>query len=210
MDSEHDFIPIRLLQHYRFCQRQCALLALDTVWAHNALTVAGALLHERVNKPIQFIHGNTEYIHSLRVHSYRYGLTGVCDVVLRCTGPTESCIMPIEYKVGMPKRDLSDSVQLCAQALCLEEMLNCSIRHAALFYGRIRRRLTVELDDTLRQQTLETIAAVRTLIESQHLPAAQYAPKCRSCSLYDLCQPKAANSRRVNAYLKRLFHPPEL
>lgn len=207
MYSEQDFIWINLLQHYRFCPRQCALIAIEDAWRDNSLTIGGMLLHEKVDEPETTVVGDVERITSLRIHSYRYGLTGKCDVVERRRTTSGIEIVPVEYKAGMPKKDLSDNIQLCAQALCLEEMLDCTIDRGEFFYGKIRRRVPVQIDQTLRTLTIETIAAVRQLIETQHLPPADYAPKCRSCSLRELCQPKASNSRRVRFYLQRLFNP---
>jgi CRISPR-associated exonuclease Cas4 len=207
MYADDELIPINLLQHYVFCPRQCGLIAIDNLWRDNPLTVGGTLLHERVDTPSSEHTGDIERITALRVHSHTHGLTGKCDVVERIRTSVGVEIIPVEYKAGEPKHDLSDSIQLCAQALCLEEMLQCRIERGAFFYGKIRRRQYIQLDDQLRSRTLETIAAVRTMIAQQAVPPASYAPKCRNCSLIDLCQPKASNFTRAQRYLHELFHP---
>ncbi|MCS7001051.1 MAG: CRISPR-associated protein Cas4 [Bacteroidota bacterium] len=209
MYSEEDFLPINLLQHYVFCPRQCGLIAVECLWRENALTIGGKLLHEHVDRADTEWSGDVERISGLRIHSYRYGLTGKCDLVERRHTPHGIVVTPIEYKAGEPKPDLSDSIQLCAQALCLEEMMHCTIPQGMFFYGKIRRRVALELTDELRQRTIETITAVRQMVDSFTVPPAEYAPKCRSCSLVDLCQPKAANRQRVQSYLCSLFHSVE-
>ena len=115
--------------------------------------------------------------------------------------------MPVEFKSGEPKDDISDKVQLCAQVFCLEEMLSTKIKKGAFFYGKIRRRDIVEIDDGLRSQTGSIIASVREIISSKKVPTAEYTSKCRNCSLLDICQPKAMNNRKLNNYIKELYTP---
>ncbi len=207
MYCDDELIPINLLQHYAFCPRQCGLIAIENLWQDNVLTIGGSLLHESVDSPETESIGDCERITALRIHSYRYGLTGKCDVVeLRHTAHGLQCL-PVEFKAGQPKHNDIDCIQLCAQALCLEEMLACRIEHGAFFYGKVRRRVTVHLDERLRQQTTEMIAAVRQLVESMTVPPAEFAPKCNNCSLISLCQPKASNAARVRRYIHDLFHP---
>ncbi len=208
MYSEDELLPINLLQHWRFCQRQCGLLALDNIWQDNVLTTSGMLFHEVVHRPDEECDDGLHIVRGMRIASFRYGITGICDVVEIDDDSGNRNILPIEYKVGAPKRDRSDDVQLCAQALCLEEMMDCTIRHGAFFYGKTRRRLLIELDDALRAETLETIAAVRAMLQSGQLPPARYEPKCLSCSLLDLCQPKAQNTKRLERYMHELYNPP--
>ena len=114
--------------------------------------------------------------------------------------------MPVELKSGEPKEDVSDKVQLCAQALCLEEMMNTQVRRGAFFYGKIRRRVQVELDDELRKQTEEIIAAVHEIVSQKKVPPAKYSEKCRNCSLEDACMPKAMNERKLKQYIKELYN----
>lgn len=205
MYSEDDFIQLSALQHYVFCPRQCALIHVDDVWRDNVLTVRGNILHEKVDTDTYETRGALKTVRALKIHSFRLGLAGKCDVVefRESKGGVE--ILPVEFKAGQPKHDVSDEVQLCAQALCLEEMLTTAVRRGAFFYGKIRRRVQVELTDSLRSQTEEIIAAVHAIVERKVVPQAAYAPKCRSCSLEDVCQPKAMNERKLRAYIKALY-----
>lgn len=210
MFVEDDFIAISALQHYMFCPRQCGLIHVDDVWQDNALTARGELLHEKVDTDTYETRGTLKTVRGLRVHSSRLGIVGRADVVefrqpKSPDGPDE--VIPVEFKAGKPKKDATDKVQLCAQALCLEEMLHSTVSRGALFYGRIRRREQVEIDNALRSQTETVIRAVRTIVTTQKLPAARYASKCRSCSLESVCQPKAMNGRRIETYIKALYTP---
>jgi CRISPR-associated exonuclease Cas4 len=208
MYNEDEFIQINILQHYIFCDRQCALIAVDDVWTDNVYTVRGNILHEKVDTDTYETRGDVKTVRGLRIHSYRLGLTGKTDVVefrKNRTNTDSHHVSPVEFKVGKPKRDLSDEVQLCAQALCLEEMLKIKITSGAFFYGRIRRRIHVEIDEQLRTKTEEVIAAVHDIVSRKHVPQARYMPKCRKCSLIGICQPKAMNKRKLTNYLKGLY-----
>jgi CRISPR-associated exonuclease Cas4 len=247
MYSEDDFIHIGALQHYVFCPRQCALIHVEDAWRENVYTVRGDILHEKAHSDTYETRGTLKTVRGLRIHSYRLGIVGRCDVVefraptkvaftheitptfrsgtltahqhaalaLRRESNTE--ILPVEFKAGKPKEDISDKVQLCAQALCLEEMLNTTVKRGAFFYGRIRRRLLVEIDEELRKQTEDIIAAVHDLVSRKRVPtldellvrsglsATKYMEKCGRCSLYDVCQPRAMNERRLGQYVKELY-----
>jgi CRISPR-associated exonuclease Cas4 len=210
MYTEDDFIQLSSLQHYVFCPRQCALIHVEDVWRDNVLTVRGEILHEKVDTDTYESRGAVKTVRGLRIHSYRLGIAGRCDVLefYRSGGAGQSFrIVPVEFKSGKPKNDISDKVQLCAQALCLEEMLNVHVAGGAFFYGRIRRRVSVEFDEGLRRQTEQIIVAVHDIVSNRAVPAAQYMPKCRSCSLIDICQPKAMNDRRLSRYVKELYAP---
>lgn len=220
MYTEDEFIQISALQHYVFCPRQCALIHVEDVWRENVYTTRGSILHQKVDADTYETRGTLRTVRGLRIHSYRLGIVGRCDVV-EFRAPTKVTnhdqaekkvtinqeIMPVEFKSGQPKDDISDKVQLCAQALCLEEMLNTSVRRGAFFYGRIRRRVQIDIDEQLRKQTEELIAAVHDLIHRQHVPGARYMEKCRRCSLEDICQPKAMNQRKLHSYLNTLYQP---
>lgn len=119
--------------------------------------------------------------------------------------PKRKEVLPVEFKAGEPKEDISDKVQLCAQVFCLEEMLNTQISKAAFFYGKIRRRNVVEIDAEIRKQTGEVISKVRGIVSSKIVPLAEYSAKCRNCSLIDICQPKAMNKKKLNNYMKELY-----
>lgn len=205
MFAENDFILISALQHYVYCPRQCALIHVEDVWNENLFTVRGNILHEKVDTDSYESRGTLKSIRGLRIHSFRLGIVGRCDVVeFRQTKNGED-ILPVEFKSGKPKENISDKVQLCAQVFCLEEMLNTKVLKAALFYGKIRRRNLIDIDDELRQQTENIINSVREIVTKKIIPGAAYEAKCRNCSLQSICQPKAMNKRRLQKYIKELY-----
>ena len=205
MFTEDDFIMISALQHYIFCPRQCGLIHVDDVWQENLFTVRGEILHEKVDTDTYETRGDVKTVRGLRIHSCKFGLVGRCDVVEFRETKSGKVAMPVEFKAGQPKEDISDKVQLCAQVLCLEEMLNTKISKAAFFYGKIRRRNILEIDDELRKQTEEIIASVREIVAKKIVPHAEYSSKCRNCSLINICQPKAMNKRKLQNYMKELY-----
>ncbi len=205
MYTEDDFIMISALQHYVYCPRQCGLIHVDDVWQENLFTTRGNILHEKVDTDTYETRGNIKIVRGLRIHSFKYGIVGRCDVVEFHENKIEKSILPVEFKSGKPKEDLSDKVQLCAQVLCLEEMLSTKITEGAFFYEKIRRRNTVEIDNEIRKQTESIINSVREIISSKKIPLAEYAAKCRNCSLQPVCQPKAMNSRKLKIYIKGLY-----
>jgi CRISPR-associated exonuclease Cas4 len=224
MFTEDNFIHISALQHYVFCPRQCALIHVEDAWKDNLFTIRGELLHERVDTDTYESRGTVKTVRGLRIHSFRLGIVGRCDVVefhrsktkvtfsragseKKVTFNMEYEVLPVEFKSGKPKEDISDKVQLCAQALCLEEMLNAQVKQGAFFYGRIRRRVFVAIDDSLREQTEGIIANVHDLIGRKMIPAAKYMQKCKRCSLEEICQPKAMNDRRLRTYMGALYNP---
>ena len=156
MFTEDDFIPISALQHYIFCPRQCALIHVEGAWQENLFTARGAILHEKVDTDTYETRGTLRTVRGLRIHSQRLGIVGRADVVEfrapAVAGRPEE-VMPVEFKAGEPKEDISDKVQLCAQAMCLEEMLQVKIAEGGFFYGKIRRRERVVIDESLREQT---------------------------------------------------------
>jgi CRISPR-associated exonuclease Cas4 len=210
MFTEEDFIQLSALQHYVFCPRQCALIHVEDVWHENVFTTRGSILHEKVDTDTYETRGTLKTVRGLRIHSTRLGIVGRADVVeFRKSNNADGSpdVMPVEFKAGQPKEDVSDKVQLCAQALCLEEMMNTQVKCGAFFYGKIRRRVQVEIDDRLRKQTEEIIAAVHEIVSQKKLPAARYEKKCRNCSLLDICMPKAMNERKLQKYIETLYQP---
>jgi len=205
MYNEEDFIMISALQHYVYCPRQCGLIHVDDVWQENLFTTRGNILHEKVDTDTYETRGNVKTVRGLRIHSFKYGIVGRCDVVEFHENHKGKSVLPVEFKSGKPKDDLSDKVQLCAQILCLEEMLNTKITQGAFFYGKIRRRNVVEIDNDLRTQTENIINSVREIVSSKNVPHAEYAAKCRNCSLQSVCQPKAMNKRKLKNYIKGLY-----
>lgn len=205
MHTEDDLIMLSALQHYIFCPRQCALIHIEQVWTENVFTAEGRLMHDRAHDGGSEMRDGVRIDRGLALRSLRLGLSGNADVVEFHRQPDGSWVsFPVEYKRGKPKADDCDTVQLCAQALCLEEMLNVAIPSGALFYGKTRRRLDVTFDEWLREKTERTVENVRVLIESGKTPEAVYAKRCDSCSLVAQCLPKTMGRRRsVKQYLAK-------
>ena len=219
MFTEDDLLPLSALQHLRFCERQCALIHVEGLWAENRLTVEGSHLHRKVHEGPDEARRDVRTVRGMPLRSLRLGLVGQADAVefhrregepeeppgVRLEGaPGEWLPFPVEYKRGRPKRDGSDELQLCAQALCLEEMLSVPVPRGALFYGETRRRRDVEIGAELRADTEATAARLHELIASGVTPRAAREPKCDSCSLLHLCLPEALRPGRSAAgYLAR-------
>lgn len=203
--EQENLIQLSALQHYIFCPRQCALIHIEQVWTENIFTAEGRLMHERAHEGGNEVRGDVRTDRGLAIRSLRLGLSGIADVVEFHRQTDGSWLpFPVEYKLGKPKADDCDTVQLCAQAMCLEEMLNIAIPAGALFYGKTRRRLDVVFDARLRDKTEETARAVRALLESGITPEPVYAKKCDSCSLIAQCLPKTMGKHRsVKRYLAR-------
>jgi CRISPR-associated exonuclease Cas4 len=211
--SEDDLLPISALQHLAFCERQCALIHIEQQWAGNRLTVEGDLLHQRVHERETEGRPGLVIARGLRLHSRRLGLSGQADVVEFHSSADGARLdgregrwraYPVEYKRGRPKPDRTDEVQLCAQALCLEEMLATNIGAGAIFYGQPRRRREVAIESGLRAETERLAAQLHQLFESRRTPAAVYEAKCRNCSLLTLCMPEAVTRpTSVAAYIAR-------
>jgi CRISPR-associated exonuclease Cas4 len=187
-------IPISALQHWLYCPRQCALIHNEQVWAENRFTAEGQLLHKKANEGPDEHRTAGSILRHLSVSSEKHGITGICDIVEKSR---DGRYTPVEYKRGKPKAHRADEVQVCAQALCLEEMFSTFIPTALIFYGTTRRRTEVRLDDCLRALTLSTIAAVREMKATGLTPTAEYdSRRCDACSLIDLCQPRALRLKR--------------
>ena len=205
--SEEDFIMVSALQHYSFCPRQCALIHIEKVWDENRATAEGRIMHERVHEQNRETRGNVRVEYGLPLRSLRLGLVGKADVVEFHRRDKQTWQpFPVEYKRGKPKLDHCDIIQLCAQAMCLEEMLSVSIPSGAIFYGRTRRRLDVTFGDSLRRETEEIAQKTHQLIASGKTPPPIYKKRCESCSLMGECLPKAIGKRPlVTSYLKRMI-----
>ncbi|MDO9139242.1 MAG: CRISPR-associated protein Cas4 [Methylobacter sp.] len=188
------FEPIFLsrLQHYLFCPRQFALIELEDIWTENQWTAEGQVLHQKVNQPDHEKRGSIRTAWALRLANAELGIEGVADVVeYHKQADGTEIPYPIEYKRGKPKTHRADEVQLCAQALCLEDMHGVAVPEGALFYGEVRRRHPVIFDAELRDLTAQTILACRTIVQTKATPKAVYkAKKCKACSLIDPCHPK--------------------
>ena len=197
--AEDALVPISALQHYLFCPRQCALIHVEGLWSENAATAAGRILHERVDAGRPATRAGVRIARGLALRSFALGVVGKADVVeFRGTGPSAPPF-PVEYKRGRPKAHRADEVQLCAQAICLEEMFGVDVPSGALFYGTTRRRLDVQFDSELRRLTAEVAMATRDMIRAGTTPTPVYRPAaCNNCSLLSICCPK------------RLEHPPSV
>jgi len=202
-----DLIQLSALQHFVFCERQCALIHIEQVWAENRLTAEGRVIHERVHEENRESRGNIRIQRGVSLRSLRLGLVGKADLVeFHRTLDGSWRPFPIEYKRGKPKPDHSDMVQLCAQALCLEEMMDVQIPIGALFYGRTCHRSEVRFDAGLRRETEDIVGRVRSLIATGKTPKAVYEKRCNNCSIVALCLPKAMQKKRpVASYMKRIM-----
>ncbi len=185
---EDELVPISALQHMLYCDRQCALIHIEQQWAENLFTAEGHVLHERADKGGEEGRRGVRIARSVAIRSRRLGVSGIADVVeIREHDGTP---YPVEYKRGRPKSHRADEVQLCAQAMCLEEMLTRPVQEGALFYGRNRRRQIVSFDHELRTLTEQVASDTRRLIAAGQTPVPVYEPrKCRACSLEGICQP---------------------
>lgn len=194
MFTEDQLLPLSALQHLLFCPRQTALIHLEQAWAENRFTAEGKVLHKKAHDGHDESRPGIRVTRSLPVASPILGVSGQCDIV---EFHQNGAIVPVEYKRGKPKSHRADEVQLCAQALCLEHMLQIQIDQGFLFYGKRKRRTPVAFDGPLRSLTADTAAALHALIASRVTPPAEYHPqKCDSCSLIDHCQPKAFRLKR--------------
>jgi len=194
MFDEDHLLPLSALQHWLYCPRQCGLIHLEQVWAENKFTAQGQVLHHKAHEGEDESKGGVRITRSLAVRSSVLGISGQCDIV---EFHPDGRVVPVEYKRGKPKTHRADEVQLCAQAMCLEEMLSVAISNGCLFYGENRRRTVVEFASDLRQLVTETSAALHAMIDSRETPLAEYlARRCDACSLIELCQPKAMRFKR--------------
>ena len=188
--TEDDLIQLSSLQHFMFCERQCALIHIEQLWSENLFTAEGRIMHDKADSNKFESRGNVRIDYSVPLRSLRLGLVGKADVVEFHKHGDMWIPFPVEYKRGKPKMDDSDKVQLCAQAICLEEMMKVEIPEGALFYGQTRRREEVVFDEKLRRETDETAKKVHELIDSGITPKAEYSAKCKKCSLLNLSLPK--------------------
>ena len=215
MFAEDDLLPLSGLQHMAFCERQWALIHIEQQWEENPLTAEGRVLHDRVHESGSESRKTLVVVRGLPLHSFRLGISGQADAVefraaaLGDAGgvslegkPGRWVPSPVEYKRGKPKKQICDLVQVCAQALCLEEMFEISIPAGALFYATPRRRLEVLFTPELRAQTERLCARMQILYARRETPAPVYTKGCENCSLKNICLPRTlAEPRDVWAYL---------
>ena len=210
---EEDYRMISELQHFAFCRRQWALIHLEQQWNDNLLTVEGELMHKRVHDESQSkLVGDVLTIRGMRVVSHALKCAGICDAVEFTPSPNGihlqgrdgkwSC-KPVEYKHGKPKIGQEDSLQLCAQAICLEEMLCCHIPKGDIFYAQPHRRTEIELNDPLRKQVVSMLAEMNEYYVRAYTPTAKRSKACSSCSLKDICLPELEATESVQDYISR-------
>ena len=210
--SQEEYLQLSGLQHFAFCRRQWALIHIEQLWKENLRTVEGQLLHRRAHDESQRERrGNLLILRGLAIQSPTLGVSGVCDVVEFHASPQGVPIhgeeglwlpYPIEYKRGKPKSNQADELQLCAQAMCLEEMLCCSIQEGALFYGETKRRTVVSFDSALREQVVSLLQEMHQLYRRGYTPKCKPTKSCNACSLKELCLPKLMKKQNVSAYLR--------
>jgi len=222
--TENELLPISGLQHLIFCERQAALIHLERQWADDSRTVDGEFRHKTVHEtaPRRERRGTTIVVRGLLLQSMELGIAGIADVVefhkSTCSGigsPTTKLPgakgfwspFPVEYKRGRPKAHSADEVQLCAQAFCIEEMLDVEVPEGALFYGKEQRRVSVEFDEGLRKKTIKAAERFHEIIKSGNTPPATKSKKCNLCSLKGLCMPGVVARRRsAKRYLSASLH----
>jgi CRISPR-associated exonuclease Cas4 len=205
--EEDESIPISALNQYCYCPRRCALIHIEQMWDENRATAEGRIMHEKVHEQDRESRGNVRIEYGLPLRSLRLGLIGKADVVeFRRINKDTWQPFPVEYKRGKPKVDHCDMVQICAQAMCLEEMLNVSVPSGAIFYGRTRRRSDVTFDNILRKETEDAAKQAHELIASGITPPPVYEKRCKSCSLVGECLPKTMGKKpSVKRYLARMI-----
>ena len=210
---EESFLRLSGLQHFKFCRRPWALIHIENQWAENYRTTDCAILHERAHdKDLTECRGDLLITRDMRIFSQSLGVSGACDVVEFHSGSTGIPLdgrcglwqpYPVEYKRGRPKQDTADALQLCGQAMCLEEMLCCEIPVGALYYGETRRRTEVIFAPELRQEVRSLIDEMHALYERGRTPKVKPTKSCNACSLKELCLPKLMRKPSVADYLRK-------
>lgn len=218
IDFSEDLLPLSGLQHFAFCRRQWALIHLEQQWQENLRTVEGGLLHRRAHdEAARERRSDTLILRGLQVVSHQLGLSGQCDVVEFHAAPKGVPLQgeeglwqpyPVEYKRGKPKSHQADELQLCAQAMCLEEMLCCDIPKGALYFGEIRRRVEVEFTEELRQEVRDCLTEMHELYRRGHTPKVKPTKSCNACSLKEVCLPKLMRTTSVKTYLQKSLEEP--
>ena len=210
---EEEFLQLSGIQHFKFCRRRWALIHLEQQWAENHRTVDGELMHSNAHDAdFRESRGDLIITRGVSIFSPTLGVSGQCDVLEYRRGDTGIPIrgkeglwqpFPVEYKRGSPREDTGDALQLCGQAMCLEEMLCCAIPEGALYYGEIRRRVPVAFTEELREEVRQMLAQMHDLYHRGHTPKVKPTKSCNACSLKELCLPKLMKSRSVSDYLKK-------
>lgn len=205
-EESRDLFPLSWLSQYGYCQRRCCLLALEQIWQENEYTAAGRIQHKRVHTARTEQRGCVLHIFEMPVFSHGLGVNGLCDCVEAHPssagvpipyGEGRYIFYPVEYKHGVVRDEEEYHLQLCAQAICLEERFGVQIPAGAIFFVDAHRRDEVLLSTELREKTWETAREISDMIENQKMIPAFYSAKCKKCSLRDVCQPKIKRSSRL-------------
>lgn len=210
--AERGILMLSGLQHFAYCRRQWALIHVEQQWQENLHTAEGQVFHRRAHDEEQTeVRGDTIIVRGMRVQSERLGISGICDVVEFTRSPDGIALAgregryqvhPVEYKKGAPKEHQADELQLCAQAMCLEEMLLCRIDEGSLFYGEPRRRTRVTFSPELRAQAEQMLGEMHQLDERGHTPRVKRHKGCSACSLKEICLPGMDRVPAASAYLR--------
>ncbi len=201
------------IKHYQFCRRRWALVHIEQQWRENALTIEGHHLHERVHdKEFTEMRGSVLLSRAMPVRSESLHITGECDLVELYRDPSGVPIhgregtwrlFPVEYKRGKPDSRGADEMQLCAQALCLEEMFVTEIPEGALYYASLHQRRAVIFSADLRQKVKDAVGDMHRLMQRGHTPRAKWTRACKSCSLVEICQPELVKGLSASEYVRR-------
>lgn len=213
--EESELLLLSGIQHFLFCERQWALIHIEQEWQENVLTIEGSHLHDKADDPfIREKRKDVLYVRGLPVHSLRLGLTGICDVVEFHQDPDGVTLqnevgtylpLPVEYKRGRPKKDLSDISQLVAQAICLEDMLYCTVSRGDLYYHETRHRVAVDITEDLKNNVRNIAQRMHEYYQRRHTPRVNTGEHCQSCSLRHICLPELLTKESVARYMKRML-----
>ncbi|MCM1100268.1 MAG: CRISPR-associated protein Cas4 [Clostridium sp.] len=204
-DESRELFPLSWLSQYGYCKRRCSLLALEQIWQENEYTAAGRIQHKRVHTARTEQRGEVINIYEMPVFSRRLGVSGFCDCVEARLSPSGVSVpygegkytfFPVEYKHGIVRDEEEYHLQLCAQAICLEERFGTQVQKGAIFFIDAHRRDEVVLTEELRAKTWETAKEISKMIEDQKLISAVYGAKCKKCSLQEVCRPRIVKSSR--------------
>ncbi len=212
MYEEDDYLMLSGLQHFAYCRRQWALIHIEQQWAENERTIDGQLFHKKAHDAgFTEKRGDMLITRGLHIKSAELGVSGICDVVEFHRSEQGITLFsfegrwqpyPVEYKKGEPKENNADELQLCAQAMCLEEMLLCDIPEGSLFYGQNRRRTHVEFTKELREQVKSMLTEMHDLWEKGYTPKVKPKKDCNACSLKEICVPRLSRSKLVSSYIE--------
>lgn len=213
MYAEEEYLMLSGIQHFAFCRRQWAMIHIEQQWAENYRTTAGELMHKKAHEEGSFERrGDLIIVRGLRVSSRELGLSGQCDVVefrqdeqgIQLFGYEGKWHpIPVEYKRGSPKENQADEMQICAQAICLEEMFQTHIPEGYLYYGEKRRRSPVIFTEDLREEVKKATTEMHELFQRGYTPKVKPKKQCAACSLEELCIPRLQKTVKVRNYIER-------